>query len=87
MGSFALQVSIGELVRIKVWDDDPVDPDDFLGLVEISIRDELANIDGCTIEKIFYLKDVPKDTKTKEEKRANVTLKVQWVPFDFEYDE
>lgn len=80
-------MSIDEVVRIKIWDDDPVDPDDFLGLVEISIKNELANVNGCTIEKTFYLKEVPKDTKTKEEKRANVTLKVQWVPFDFERDE
>lgn len=75
------------MLRISLWDDDPLDPDDELGIVEVSIADEVANVPSCTIEKVFYLKDVPKDTKTKEDKRASVTLKVQWVPFDFKPDE
>ena len=72
------------MLQIKVWDDDPIDPDDFLGLVEIKISDEVATAKNSTIEKIFFLKDVPADTKTKEQKKASITLRVQWVPFDFE---
>lgn len=75
---------MGEILRIKLWDDDPIDPDDFLGMVEISIKEEVAPARNSTIERIFYLKDVPKDTKTHEEKRASIRLKVQWVPFDFD---
>ena len=29
------------------------------------------------------LQDVPKDQKTKHVPNANITLQVQWVPFDF----
>ena len=79
-----MQISIDEVLTIEVWDDDPIDPDDFLGLVEIKIADEVVSAPESTIEKIFFLKEVPKDTKTKEEKKATVTVKIQWVPFDFE---
>ena len=72
------------MLTIEVWDDDPVDPDDFLGLVEIKIANEVVPAPQSTIEKIFFLKEVPKDTKTKEEKKATITVKIQWVPFDFE---
>lgn len=78
------QVSIDEVLEVEVWDDDPIDPDDFLGMIEIKIANEIAPAKNSTIEKIFYLQDVPPDTKTKEQKRASITLKVQWVPFDFE---
>lgn len=78
-----MQVSIDDVLQIEIWDDDPVDPDDFLGILEIKIADEIVPARNCTIEKLFYLKDVPKDSKTKEVKKANVTIKAQWVPFDF----
>jgi hypothetical protein len=76
-----------EILMLELWDDDPLDPDDLLGILEIDVAKEVAEAPQCTIEKIFVLKDVPKDTKTKENKRATVTLKVQWVPFDFEEEE
>ena len=72
---------------MEIWDDDPLDPDDELGIVEIDIAKQVAEAPQCTIEKIFVLKEVPKDTKTKEQKRSTVTLKVQWVPFDFDEEE
>lgn len=31
------------------------------------------------------LQDVPKDVKTKEVPNANITLQIQWVPFDFTF--
>ena len=79
-----MQISIDEVLTIEVWDDDPVDPDDFLGLIEVKIANEVVPAPECTIEKIFYLKEVPKDTKTHEEKKSTITVKIQWVPFDFE---
>lgn len=79
-----MQISIDEVLTIEVWDDDPIDPDDFLGLVEIKIAEEVVPAKDSTIEKIFFLKEVPKDTKTKEEKKSTITVKIQWVPFDFE---
>lgn len=82
-----MQVSPEEVLKIEVWDDDPIDPDDFLGLLEIKIADEVVPAKNSTIEKIFILQDVPKDTKTKEQKKASITLKAQWVPFDFDEHE
>lgn len=79
-----VKISIDEVLTIEVWDDDPIDPDDFLGLVEIKIAEEVVPAKDSTIEKIFFLKEVPKDTKTKEEKKSTITVKIQWVPFDFE---
>ncbi len=29
------------------------------------------------------MQDVPKDIKTKKVPSANITMQVQWVPFDF----
>lgn len=29
--------------------------------------------------------DVPKDIKTKQVPNANITLQIQWVPFDFTF--
>ena len=43
--------------------------------------------DALSMLQMFFLKEVPKDVKTKEEKRATITLKVQWVPFDFDPEE
>lgn len=68
---------------MELWDDDPLDPDDKLGIVEIDIARDVIPAARCTIEKIFYLKDVPKDAISKEQKKASVRLKIQWVPFDF----
>ena len=79
-----MQISIDEVLTIEVRDDYPIDPDDFLGLVEIKIAEEVVPAKDSTIEKIFFLKEVPKDTKTKEEKKSTITVKIQWVPFDFE---
>jgi hypothetical protein len=31
------------------------------------------------------VQDVPKDAKTKQVPSANVTLQIQWVPFDFTF--
>ena len=31
------------------------------------------------------LQDVPKDQKTKHVPNANITLQIQWVPFDFTF--
>jgi len=80
-------VSKEEILTVEVWDDDPLEPDDLLGIVEIGVAKQVVEAPQCTIEKIFVLKDVPKDTKTKENKRCTVTMKVQWVPFDFEEEE
>ena len=81
------QVLKEEILTVEIWDDDPLDPDDELGIVEIDIAKQVAEAPQCTIEKIFVLKEVPKDTKTKEQKRSTVTLKVQWVPFDFDEED
>lgn len=29
------------------------------------------------------VQDVPKDVKTKKVPSANITMQIQWVPFDF----
>ncbi len=76
-----------EILTVEIWDDDPLDPDDELGVLEIDIAKQVVDAPQSTIEKIFVLKDVPKDTKTKEIKRSTVTIKVQWVPFDFDEQE
>ena len=78
-----MQVSPKELLEVEFWDDDPLDPDDKLGILEIDIARDVIPAKNCTIEKIFFLKDVPKDEITKEEKKASARLKIQWVPFDF----
>ncbi len=33
----------------------------------------------------MYTQDVPKDQKTKHTPNANITLQIQWVPFDFTF--
>ena len=37
-----------------------------------------------TAYKVWFLEDVPPDCKTNEHCEAEVTMEVQWVPFDFE---
>lgn len=34
---------------------------------------------------IAPLQDVPKDVKTKQVPSANITMQIQWVPFDFSF--
>jgi len=82
-----VQVAKEEILTVEVWDDDTLEPDDLLGIAEVDVAKEVAEAPQCTVEKIFVLKDVPKDTKTKEQKRCTVTMKVQWVPFDFEEEQ
>ena len=43
---------IEDVLRVEVWDDDPVDFDDKLGIVEISIKEEVAPAPNSTIEKV-----------------------------------
>lgn len=80
------QVSPKSVLEVEFWDDDPLDPDDKLGIVEIDIQGQVIPAKDCTIEKIFFLKDVPKDDISKEIKKASVRMKIQWVPFDFHED-
>ena len=49
------QVPVEDVLRLEVWDDDPVDFDDKLGIVEISIKDEVAPAPNSTIEKVCPL--------------------------------
>lgn len=44
----------------------------------------MAPAPESTIERVFFLKEVPADVKSGDVKKASLTLKVQWVPFDFE---
>ena len=40
----------------------------------------------CVNNLIFLcVQDVPKDSKTKHVPNANITLQIQWVPFDFTF--
>lgn len=79
-----MQVPPEAVLEVELWDDDPLDPDDKLGIVEIDVKSEVIPAPHCTIEKIFFLKDVPKDDITHEIKKASVRMRIQWVPFDFQ---
>ena len=59
MPAAMLQVPIKDVLRIEVWDDDPVDFDDKLGIVEISIKDEVAPANNSTIEKVCPCPPLP----------------------------
>ena len=52
---------------------------------------ERAGIARCMVsyegylQSGIYMQDVPKDQKTKHTPNANITLQIQWVPFDFTF--
>ncbi|EIE26093.1 hypothetical protein COCSUDRAFT_46488 [Coccomyxa subellipsoidea C-169] len=78
-----LYVPVVEVLEATVWDNDPLSNDNCLGVVEIDIAQDVAKVPGGRIYKTWYLEDVPKDVKTKKVPSANITMQVQWVPFDF----
>ena len=52
-----MQVPKKELLRVEVFDNDPIDPDDSLGIVEIDIEQEVATAPRCTVNKRFFLQE------------------------------
>ena len=44
---------------------------------------QIADQPNGTAYKRWFLRDVPPDYKTKEVYEAEVTMEVQWVPYDF----
>ena len=63
---FLEQVPKNRLLEVIVWDEDPYAPDDRLGMLEISVPEDVEPADKCTIEKIWFLAEVPPDLITGE---------------------
>ncbi|BDA44378.1 Synaptotagmin-5 [Coccomyxa sp. Obi] len=80
-----LYVPVVEVLEVSVYDSDPLSNDQCLGVVEIDIAEDVAKVPGGRIYKTWYLEDVPKDIKTKKVPSANITMQIQWVPFDFSF--
>lgn len=45
---------------------------------------QIASSKNGTAYKRWFLQDVPPDEKTKEVYDAEITMEIQWVPYDFE---
>ncbi|CAL5218486.1 g172 [Coccomyxa viridis] len=80
-----MHVPVVELLEVTIWDSDDFTNDKCLGVAEIDIAEDVAKAPGGRIYKTWYLQDVPKDQKTKHVPNANITLQIQWVPFDFTF--
>lgn len=78
------RVPVKETLKVELWDEDKFNGDDKLGFVEIDIESEIASSKNGTAYKRWFLQDVPPDEKTKEVYDAEITMEIQWVPYDFE---
>lgn len=48
------------------------------------MRMQIASQSEGTAYKRWFLQEVPADDKTKEVPEAEITMEIQWVPYDFQ---
>jgi len=69
--------------HVLVADDNP----DVRDLVTVWLRRAGFHVSAAATgrEAARLLQDVHKDARTKQVPNANITLQIQWVPFDFTF--
>jgi Ca2+-dependent lipid-binding protein len=74
---------ISDTLKLEFYDADPYDPDDFLGDLEIDIREEIAQAPGAFALRAWHLSNIPTE-KGAQAPASTVTLHVQWIPYNFD---
>ena len=79
----AVQVPVNEILECKVFDNDTLSEDEFLGMTEIDIGRQVASIPNGEVLRTYYLAEV-RHKGSGEPPPACITLHIQWVPFDID---
>lgn len=79
------QVQSDDVLTVEMFDHDAFSEDEMMGYLEIRME-EVQRFERCQSLRTYFMGEVYGNDKLPptEQRHSNITLHLQWIPFDFE---
>ena len=79
------QVQSDDVLTVEVYDHDAFTEDEMMGYLEVRME-EVQRFERCQSLRTYFMGEVYGNDKlpAEQQRHSNITLHLQWIPFDFE---
>lgn len=79
------QVQSDDVLTVEMYDHDAFTEDEMMGYLEVRME-EVQRFERCQSLRTYFMGEVYGNDKlpAEQQRHSNITLHLQWIPFDFE---